>query len=738
MTHRTRRVADARPRRPHRRRAAALATALTTVLLGAAAQLSAPEASAAEAHVDNPFAGASFYVNPDYARLVDGSVARTTDASLKARMEKVKSYPTAVWLDRIAAIHGGEVNAGRKSLADHLDLALAQKQPGRPIVATFVVYDLPGRDCSALASNGELPLTAAGLARYKSEYIDEIAEVFADPKYQDIRITTVIEPDGLPNLVTNLSDPECAQAKSSGIQVDAIRYALNKLHAVPNVYTYLDFAHSGWLGWDNNLAQTTRLYTDVVKGTTAGLGSVDGLVTNVANYTPLTEPFLTDPNRTVGGNMIKSGKYYEWNPNFDESDFTRAVHAALVAQGWPASTGMVVDTSRNGWGGSARPTAESTSTVLDTYISQSKVDRRTHRGLWCNVNGAGLGQPPQASPAGHPDSHLDAFLWVKPPGESDGASKDIPNDEGKRPDPMCNPTYTAPNAGGNPTGAMPDAPLAGHWFHEQFSMLVRNAYPAVQAGDPGPADTTAPTVPTGLRATAKTATSVSLAWTAATDDVGVTGYDVYRDGTKVGAAPVTGTTFTDTGLSASTAYGYTVRARDAAGNVSAASAALSVTTEAGGGGPDPAGGLKVTYRNNDTSATDNAIRPGLRIANTGSTSVDLTEVTARYYFSRDGGSSTVNAFCDHAAVGCGNVTLRVVPLTTPVAGADAYLEVAFRSGTLAAGQDTGELQLRLAKSDWSAFDETGDYSRTAATSYAEAPRIPAYRGGALAWGTPPA
>ncbi len=380
----------------------------------------------------------------------------------------------------------------------------------------------------------------------------------------------------------------------------------------------------------------------------------------------------------------------------------------------------------------------STSTVLDTYISQSKVDRRTHRGLWCNVNGAGLGQPPQASPTGHPDSHLDAFLWVKPPGESDGASKDIPNDEGKRPDPMCNPTYTAPNAGGNPTGAMPDAPLAGHWFHEQFSMLVRNAYPAVQAGDPGPADTTAPTVPTGLRATAKTATSVSLAWTAATDDVGVTGYDVYRDGTKVGAAPVTGTTFTDTGLSASTAYGYTVRARDAAGNVSAASAALSVTTEAGGGGPDPAGGLKVTYRNNDTSATDNAIRPGLRIANTGSTSVDLTEVTARYYFSRDGGSSTVNAFCDHAAVGCGNVTLRVVPLTTPVAGADAYLEVAFRSGTLAAGQDTGELQLRLAKSDWSAFDETGDYSRTAATSYAEAPRIPAYRGGALAWGTPPA
>ncbi|MEV7194668.1 glycoside hydrolase family 6 protein [Streptomyces sp. NPDC093510] len=474
--------ASTRPRRPHRKRTAVLAAASSTLLLGAAVQMAAPRASAAEPHVDNPFADASFYVNPDYARLVDGSIAKTTDATLRSRMEQVKNYPTAVWLDRIAAIHGGDANAGRKSLADHLDLALAQKKPGRPLVASFVVYDLPGRDCAALASNGELPLTHKGLARYKTDYIDEIVKVFANPKYQDIRITTVIEPDGLPNLVTNLSDPECARAKSSGIQVNATRYALNKLHAIPNVYTYMDVGHSGWLGWDTNLAQTAQLYTDVVKGTRAGLRSVDGLITNVSNYTPLAEPFLTDPNKTVGGNMIKSGAFYEWNPNFDESDFTKALYTALVSQGWPASTGMVIDTSRNGWGGSDRPTAEGTSTVLDTYISQSKVDRRTHRGLWCNVNGAGLGPPPQAAPADSPDSHLDAFLWVKPPGESDGASKDIPNDEGKRPDPMCDPDHTAPNAGGNPTGAMPDAPLAGHWFHDQFSMLVRNAHPTVDEG----------------------------------------------------------------------------------------------------------------------------------------------------------------------------------------------------------------------------------------------------------------
>ncbi|MFE2815146.1 glycoside hydrolase family 6 protein [Streptomyces nigra] len=724
------------PRR-RRRRSAALATALATLMLGAAGQIAGQPAAAAEAHVDNPFAGATFYVNPDYAELVDTSITQTSDATLKAKMEKVKSYPTAVWMDRIAAVHGGEDNAGRKSLADHLDLALAQKKPGQPITATFVVYDLPGRDCAALASSGELPLTQAGLDRYKSEYIDVIGDVMSNPKYQDIRITTVIEPDSLPNLVTNTSDPECAQAKSSGLYVKGVQYALDKLHAIPNVYTYLDYAHSGWLGWDNNLTQTVQQYTEVARGTAAGLSSVDGLITNVANYTPLEEPFLTDPDKTVGGNPVKSGKYYEWNPNFDEVDFTRNVHRALVSAGWPASTGLVIDTSRNGWGGTARPTAESTSTSLDTYVNESKVDRRAHRGLWCNTSGAGLGQPPQAAPSGYPDSHLDAFLWIKPPGESDGASEDIPNEEGKHADPMCDPDYTASNAGNNKTGALPDAPLAGHWFHNQFLMLVRNAYPAVPTGGTDPGDTTAPTAPTGLRATAKTASSVSLAWTAATDNVGVTGYDVYRDGTRVGSTTA-GTTYTDTGLSAATAYGYTVRARDAAGNVSAASTALSVTTESGGGGPDPSGGLKVAYKNNDSSATDNAIRPGLRITNTGSAALDLTGVTARYYFTRDGGSSTVSAWCDYAAVGCSNVKLRVVPLSSPVAGADAYLEVGFSTGSLAAGRDTGDIQVRMAKSDWSAFDETDDHSRGTATTYTDAPAIPGYLGSALAWGAPPA
>lgn len=61
----------------------------------------------AESHVDNPYQGATKYVNPDYAASVDTSIAKITDANLKAKMQTVKTFPTAVWLDRIAAINGG-------------------------------------------------------------------------------------------------------------------------------------------------------------------------------------------------------------------------------------------------------------------------------------------------------------------------------------------------------------------------------------------------------------------------------------------------------------------------------------------------------------------------------------------------------------------------------------------------------------------------------------------------------
>jgi chitodextrinase len=88
-------------------------------------------------------------------------------------------------------------------------------------------------------------------------------------------------------------------------------------------------------------------------------------------------------------------------------------------------------------------------------------------------------------------------------------------------------------------------------------------------------DTTAPSTPT-LSASGTSQTSTNLSWTTSTDNVGVTGYNVYRGTTLL--TTVTGTTYTATGLTASTAYSFTVRAKDAAGNLSVTSNTVNVTT----------------------------------------------------------------------------------------------------------------------------------------------------------------
>ncbi|WP_218005082.1 glycosyl hydrolase family 18 protein [Actinomadura macra] len=96
-------------------------------------------------------------------------------------------------------------------------------------------------------------------------------------------------------------------------------------------------------------------------------------------------------------------------------------------------------------------------------------------------------------------------------------------------------------------------------------------------------DTEAPSAPSNLRSTSKTATTASLSWNASTDNVAVTGYDIYSGSTKVTTA--TGTSATVTGLSPKTAYSFTIKAVDKAGNSSPASDSLSVTTEDSGSNP---------------------------------------------------------------------------------------------------------------------------------------------------------
>ncbi|MEU4873063.1 cellulase family glycosylhydrolase [Streptomyces sp. NPDC021608] len=123
--------------------------------------------------------------------------------------------------------------------------------------------------------------------------------------------------------------------------------------------------------------------------------------------------------------------------------------------------------------------------------------------------------------------------------------------------------------------------------------IAQTAKEATVFGGGAPGDTQAPTAPGAPTASAVTATSATLSWAAATDDVGVAGYDVVRidGGTETVVAASTATGATVTGLTAKTAYTFAVRARDAAGNRSARSATVDVTTAGA-----PAVACSVGYR----------------------------------------------------------------------------------------------------------------------------------------------
>ncbi|MFG3320050.1 glycoside hydrolase family 6 protein [Streptomyces sp. NPDC048171] len=412
--------------------------------------------------VNNPYEGAKVYVNPEWS----------AKAAAEPGGSRIANQPTGVWLDRIAAING--VNGGM-GLRDHLDEALTQKGSGE-LAVQLVIYNLPGRDCAALASNGELGPTE--IDKYKTQYIDPIAEILADPKYAGLRIVTTVEIDSLPNLVTNVSGrptatPNCDVMKANGNYQKGVGYALNKLGDIGNVYNYIDAGHHGWLGWDDNFGASADMFKTAATTEGATVGDVHGFIVNTANYSALKEDNFKIED-SVNGTSVRQSKWVDWNRYTDELSYAQAMRAKLVSIGFDQNLGMLIDTSRNGWGGTARPTGPGATTNVDTYVNGGRYDRRIHLGNWCNQSGAGLGERPQSSPA----AGIDAYVWMKPPGESDGASEEIPNDEGKGFDRMCDPTYEG-NArnGNNPSGALANAPVSGHWFSAQFQELMKNAYP---------------------------------------------------------------------------------------------------------------------------------------------------------------------------------------------------------------------------------------------------------------------
>ncbi|KAG9044283.1 Beta-glucosidase cel3A [Tulasnella sp. UAMH 9824] len=340
--------------------------------------------------------------SPYYVAEVNAAIANMSSSTLKSKAANLAKIPNFTWLDT-----ADKVPTLTTYLAD------AQSQSSKSIVQ-IVIYDLPDRDCHAKASNGEYHIADNGVANYKA-YIDSISSAVS--AYPGVRVVAVVEPDSLANLVTNMSDSHCANAHDAYLQCTT--YVLQKLTQC-NIWLYLDAGHAGWLGWASNQDPAAQLFAQVYKSATPN--RVRGLATNVANYNAL-HAATPDP--------ITQG-----DPCTDELSYVQALGPKLTAQGFPAH--FIIDQGRSG-----------------------QQNLRQQWGDWCNIKGAGFGLHPTTST---PDSSIDAIVWVKPGGESDGTS----DSSSSRYDSTC-----------SLSDAKQPAPEAGTWFEAYFEDLLTNANPAL-------------------------------------------------------------------------------------------------------------------------------------------------------------------------------------------------------------------------------------------------------------------
>lgn len=234
-------------------------------------------------------------------------------------------------------------------------------------------------------------------------------------------IALLIEPDSLPNLVTNINLQTCKDS-AAGYR-DGVAYALKQLN-LPNVVQYMDAGHGGWLGWDANLKPGAEELAKTYKA--AGSPSqFRGIATNVAGWNQWD----------LSPGEFSSASDAKYNKCQNEKTYVTTFGAALKTAGMPNHA--IIDTARNG-----------------------KSGLRKEWGNWCNVKGAGFGIRPSAETG---TELADAFVWVKPGGESDGTS----DSSATRYDSFC-----------GKEDAYQPSPEAGQWHQAFFEDLITNAKPA--------------------------------------------------------------------------------------------------------------------------------------------------------------------------------------------------------------------------------------------------------------------
>jgi endoglucanase len=403
-----------------------------------------------------------------------------------AALRKAKRYRDALGIaamvetPRAAWFVGGTPEEVRSAVQSTMASAAREHR-----VPVLVAYNIPFRDCSQYSAGG-----ASDTASYEA-WIDGFVAGIGSGK-----AVVLVEPDGLGIIPYNttiygatdwckptITDADGNVVPAPGADPDSryeqMNYAVAALESkAPAASVYLDGTHSAWLGVGEAASRLAR----------AGVQSAQGFFLNVSNYQPSDQliqfgAWVSDCITAATAGAPWAAGHFDWcpsqyNPATNYSiDYSAAYAATVTAAlenmmgGAAATTHFVIDTSRNGNGAfDAAPYA------VAPYSQPANVIAALNAGNWCNPPSAGLGTRPTAD-SGVP--LLDAYLWVKVPGESDG-SCDIAGGARAWDYAQYNPWDVAADAQSHfdPLWAMVD-PAAGAWFPEQALALVANANPPV-------------------------------------------------------------------------------------------------------------------------------------------------------------------------------------------------------------------------------------------------------------------
>jgi endoglucanase len=165
----------------------------------------------------------------------------------------------------------------------------------------------------------------------------------------------------------------------------------------------------------------------------------------------------------------------------------------------------------------------------------------------------------------------------------------------------------------------------------------------------------------------------------------------------------------------------------------------SDNSKKGSSGKKATGGIVLQYRNGDSNPLDNAIRPVFNIVNRGQAAISLSDLKIRYYYT-DESRQKQQFFVDWAKIGNSNVQGSFTSMSAQAARADRYVELSFGkdAGSIMAGGESGEIQLRIHPADWSNYDEANDYSYAGnANSFKDYDKVTVYKKGTLVWGIEP-